>query len=94
MQTAKETLTERNINKAKIAQENAMVGLNESVLELFQSIQKMKSSGSSSGYEQFLQTMEEMAQKQQGLNKKGMQLGLGQMNPSMQGLFGAPASVQ
>ena len=85
MQTAKETLTERNINKAKIAQENAMVGLNESVLELFQSIQKMKSSGSSSGYDQFLQMMEEMAQKQQGLNKKGMQLGLGQMNPSTQG---------
>ena len=85
MQTAKETLTERNINKAKIAQENAMVGLNESVLELFQSIQKMKSSGSSSGYDQFLQMMEEMAQKQQGLNNKGMQLGLGQMNPSMQG---------
>jgi len=84
MQTAKETLTERNINKAKIAQENAMVGLNESVLELFQSIQKMKSSGSSSGYDQFLQAMEEMAQKQQGLNSKGMQLGLGQMNPSMQ----------
>ena len=85
MQTAKKTLTERNINKAKVAQEKAMVGLNESVLELFQSIQKMKSSGSSSGYDQFLQMMEEMAQKQKGLNKRGMQLGLGQMNPSMQG---------
>ena len=85
MQVAKETLTDRNINKAKKAQENAMVGLNESALQLFQSIQRMKESGSSSGFDQFLEMMGEMAKQQEGLNNKGMQLGLGQMTPSAKG---------
>ena len=84
MKEAKKNLTDRNINLSYKNQVNAMSGLNESALELFNSIQNMKNSGSSSGYDQFLQMMQEMAQQQQGVNKKGMQLSLGQLTPSMQ----------
>jgi hypothetical protein len=44
----------------------------------------MQSGGSASGYEQFLQQMEEMAGQQQGINNQGMQLALGQMAAGMQ----------
>ena len=84
MKEAKKNLTDRNINQAYKNQVNAMSGLNESALGLFNSMQNMKKSGSSSGYDQFLQIMQEMAQQQQGVNKKGMQLKLGQLTPSMQ----------
>ena len=84
MKEAKKNLTDRNINLSYKNQVNAMSGLNESAMELFNSMQNMKKSGSSSGYDQFLQMMQEMAQQQQGVNKKGMQLSLGQLTPSMQ----------
>ena len=69
---------------AKENQNNAIIGLNESALEIFNSMQEMQNSGSASGYEQFLSMMQEMSEQQQSLNQQGMQLSLGQMNPSMQ----------
>ena len=61
-----------------------MEGLNEAAMEMFNSIQQMKSSGSSSGYENFLQMMQQMAGQQQGLNQQGMQIALGQMAAAAQ----------
>ena len=84
MQEAKSKLTERNVNQAGTSQEMAMAGLNEAALGLFNSIQAMQQSGSASGYEQFLQMMQQMAGQQQGANQQGMQLGMGQMAAAAQ----------
>ena len=44
----------------------------------------MQQAGSASGYEQFLQMMQQMAGQQQSLNQQGMQLSLGQMAAAAQ----------
>jgi len=84
MEEAKSNLTERQVSKAGQKQDQAMEGLNEAAMEMFNSIQQMKSSGSSSGYENFLQMMQQMAGQQQGLNQQGMQIALGQMAAAAQ----------
>jgi hypothetical protein len=84
MEEAKRNLTERQVSQAGQQQNRAMEGLNEAAMEMFNSIQQMESSGSSSGYEQFLQMMQQMAGQQQGLNQQGMQLALGQMAAAAQ----------
>ena len=84
MQEAKNKLTDRNVSQAGQNQDAAMAGLNEAALGLFNSMQSMQQSGSASGYEQFLQMMQQMAGQQQGLNQQGMQLSLGQMAASAQ----------
>ena len=84
MDKAKTNLTERRVTQAGQNQDTAMEGLNEAALTLFQSIQQMQSSGSASGYEQFLQMMQQMAGQQQNLNQQGMQLTLGQMAATAQ----------
>ena len=77
-------LAERNTTSAKNKQDLAMEGLNETALSVHQSIQQMQSGGSASGYEQFLQQMQQMSGQQQGINNQGMQLALGQMAAGMQ----------
>ena len=84
MEEAKRNLTERQVSQAGKKQDRAMEGLNEAAMGMFNSIQQMESSGSSSGYEQFLQMMQQMAGQQQGLNQQGMQLALGQMAATAQ----------
>ena len=84
MQQAKEKLTERNTAQAEKNQTLAMQGLNEAATGLFNSIENMKKSGSASGVEQFMQMMQQMAGKQQGLNQQGMQLALGKMAAAAQ----------
>ncbi len=61
-----------------------MEGLNEAALGVFNSMQNMKKSGSASGFQQFLEMMQQMSGQQQGLNQKGMQLSLGQMAAAAQ----------
>ena len=61
-----------------------MEGLNSAAINLFQSVQQMQSSGSASGFEQFLKMMQQMAGQQQGLNQQGMNLNLGQMSNNAQ----------
>ena len=51
-----------------------MQGLNDAAVGLFNSIENMKSSGSVSGVEQFMQMMQQMAGQQQSLNQQGLQL--------------------
>ena len=82
MDESKANLTNRQITQAIRNQATAMQGLNQAALTLFQSIQQMQSSGSASGYEQFLQMMQQMAGQQQGLNQQGMQIALGQLAAS------------
>ena len=84
MNSAKEELVGRDMPKAKKSQKNAMEGLNEAALALFNSMQEMQKSGSANGYEQFLKMMQQMAGQQQSLNEQGMQLSLGQMAASAQ----------
>jgi len=84
IEQTKSDITNRNIRNAGKQQHHAMEGLNSAALSLFQSIQQMQSSGSASGFEQFLKMMQQMAGKQQGLNQQGMNLSLGQMTASAQ----------
>jgi len=84
IEQTKSDITNRNIRNAGKQQHHAMEALNSAALSLFQSIQQMQSSGSASGFEQFLKMMQQMAGKQQGLNQQGMNLSLGQMTTSAQ----------
>ena len=84
MENAKSKLTNRNLNQAKNDQAIAMEGLNEASIGLFNSMKNIQESGSASGFEQFLQMMQQMAGKQQGINQQGMQIALGQMAAAAQ----------
>jgi len=79
MEQAKEKLAQRNGQGAQRNQKGAMTALNETAQVVLQSIQQMQSSGSASGFEQFLQRMQQMAGQQQGINSRSLQLALGQM---------------
>ena len=84
IEQTKSDITNRNIKSAGQNQNVAMEGLNLAAINLFQSIQQMQSSGSASGFEQFLKMMQQMAGQQQGLNQQGNNLGLGQMSAAAQ----------
>ena len=84
IEQTKSDITNRDISNAGKNQELAMEGLNSAALSLFRSIQEMQSSGSASGFEQFLKMMQQMAGQQQGINQQGNNLSLGQMSSSAQ----------
>ena len=84
MEEAKKQLAERNGRGAANNQKSAMEGLNSSILAVFQSMNQMQSSGSASGFDQFLKRMQQMSDQQQGINNESMQLALGQLSASMQ----------
>ena len=84
MEKAKKKLTERNGRGAANSQQYAMKSLNEAVLAVYQAMNQMQASGSASGYEQFLQRMQEMSGQQQGINSQSMQLALGQLSAAAQ----------
>ena len=84
MKASKGKLADRDGNGSMGNQEQAMLSLNEGAKAIIQTVKQMQESGSASGYEEFLKQMEEMAGRQQGANKQGMQLALGQMAASMQ----------
>ena len=54
------------------------------IRDRYQAMNKMQTSGSASGYEQFLQRMQEMSGEQQGINSQSMQLALGQLSAAAQ----------
>ena len=58
MEEAKKRLAERNGRGAANNQKSAMEGLNSAILAVSQSMNQMQSSGSASGFEQFLKRME------------------------------------
>jgi len=77
-------LAQRNGLGAAQQQQQAMKSLNETAMAIHQSMKQMRSSGSASGYEQFLEQMQKMAGKQQGINNQSMQLAMGQMAAAAQ----------
>lgn len=79
MEEAKNALAQRNGRGAAQHQQAAMSSLNEAALAIHQSMNQMRSSGSASGFDQFLEQMQKMAGQQQGINSQSMQLALGQM---------------
>ena len=84
IEKTKSDITNRNINSANKNQDIAMEGLNSAALSIFQGIQQMQSSGSATGFEQFLKSMQQMAGQQQGVNQQGNNLSLGQMSAEAQ----------
>jgi len=95
MEEAKKRLAERNGRGATNNQKSAMAGLNSSILAVSQSMNEMQSTGSASGFEQFLKRMQQMSNQQQGINNESMQLALGQLSASVkEGLMGRLLSQQ
>jgi len=95
MEEAKKRLAERNGRGAANNQKSAMEGLNSSILAVSQSMNQMQSTGSASGFEQFLKRMQQMSNQQQGINNESMQLALGQLSASVkEGLMGRLLSQQ
>ena len=95
MEKAKKKLAERNGRGAANDQKSAMEGLNSSILAVSQSMNQMQSSGSASGFEQFLKRMQQISDQQQGINNESMQLALGQLSASLkEGLMGRMLSQQ
>lgn len=84
MQESINSLAARNGRGASKQQQQAMKALNESAMAIYQSMNAMQQSGSASGYEQFLQQMQNMAGQQQGINEQSMQLAMGQMAAAAQ----------
>ena len=56
-----------------------MMALNQSAKSIIQTISKMQTDGSASGYEEFLSQMEKMSNQQRNVNEQGMQIALGQL---------------
>ena len=95
MEEAKKRLAERNGRGAANNQKSAMEGLNSAILAVSQSMNQMQSTGSASGFEQFLKRMQQMSGQQQGINNESMQLALGQLSSSIkEGLMGRLLSQQ
>ncbi len=61
------------------SQRESMAALNETAIALSNAMAVMQQSGSASGYEQFLQRMQNLSQGQQGLNEQVLSMQLGQM---------------
>jgi len=84
MSASKTKLAERNSKGSVNNQGSAMGALNESAKSIIQTISKMQTDGSASGYEEFLSQMEKMSNQQRNVNEQGMQLALGQLASSAQ----------
>ncbi|MEJ2053220.1 MAG: hypothetical protein P8X42_04800 [Calditrichaceae bacterium] len=73
-------LSERNKSQAARYQSQAMQALNESVMQMQQSMSQMSQSQSATGFEQFMEQMQQMAGNQGQLNEQTLNLFQGQGN--------------
>ncbi|UCH63064.1 MAG: hypothetical protein JSU77_01000 [Fidelibacterota bacterium] len=80
MNKAVESLEANDPQGASRSQRESMTGLNETAVALSNAMAVMQQSGSASGYEQFLQRMQNLTQGQQGLNEQVLSMQLGQMS--------------
>lgn len=80
MQQSLGYLSERENSAALQYQENAMSALNENVMQLRQSMSQMAQSQSGTGFEQFMQQLQQMAGAQGQINEETMGLLEGQGN--------------
>ena len=86
----------RKITASKF-QKQAMAGINESVLSMNQSMEMMANAGSATGFEQYLEQMQNMAGQQGQLNQEGLGLfnqNQGSLSAEQQGQLRRMASEQ
>ncbi|HQU72903.1 MAG TPA: hypothetical protein PLG66_11425, partial [Calditrichia bacterium] len=88
MGEALEGLSERNPQSAGRAQQQAMAGLNRSIMMMQSSMEQLSQSSSSSGFQEFMEAMQQMAGEQGQLNQQTMgmfqqQQGGSQPSPQM-----------
>ena len=74
MRSGLRMLEERNPNGSAKQQESALAGLNKAVLEIANSMNNLKKSGSGGGLEEYMKHLQEMAKKQEAINKATIQL--------------------
>jgi len=79
MHQAVEGLEANDPQGAARSQRESMMALNETAVALSNAMVMMQQSGSASGYEQFLQRMQNLTQGQEGLNEQVLSMQLGQM---------------
>jgi hypothetical protein len=77
MRSAIGQMEERNPSQAARAASQATAALNMTALELMAAMQELQASGSSSGFENYLEQLKKMAGQQQGLNDDTQMLGAG-----------------
>ncbi len=88
---------QKQITNSRKSQKKALNGLNETAYLLLSAMEEMKSSGSASGFESYMEQLENMTQQQKGINKGTMQMGqMGMMaqQQMMQGLQGQQQALQ
>ena len=74
-------LEQKKINTVRKKQQDILKNINEITFLLLLSMEEMQNSNSASGFEQFMQSLEDMSMQQEGLNQATMQipqLGIGQ----------------
>jgi len=76
MQKATGELADRRASQAANTQQSAMAALNETAKQLVSSMKDLQSSGSSTGFENYMKQMQKMAAQQQSLNQQSAQLGM------------------
>ncbi|MFZ5516287.1 MAG: DUF4175 family protein [Candidatus Zhuqueibacterota bacterium] len=95
MESALSDMEQRNIPQANGAQQKSMMSLNEAIKETMNSMNNLANSKSSTGFDEFMEQLSQMAGKQQGINNQTMQLGMGQqMTMSQQALMARLAAEQ
>lgn len=72
-------LEANDLRSTEKIQQQSMSALNEAAVALSNAMATMEQSGSASGYEQYLERMQNLTQGQQGLNQQTLSLQLGQM---------------
>ncbi|MFC1618989.1 DUF4175 family protein [Candidatus Neomarinimicrobiota bacterium] len=79
MNEAVSLLEANDLRATEKTQQQGMSALNEAAVALNNAMATMEQSGSASGYEQFLERMQNLTQGQQGLNQQTLNMQLGQM---------------
>ena len=78
MSKAVENLTQRNVSGSVKSQQDALGGLNETILSLRGAMSQLSASGSGTGFEQYMQQLQQMAGAQGRLNAETLNLMQGQ----------------
>lgn len=78
MNDAVRQMEERSPASATKSAQQATAAINQSALELINSMNSLQSSGSASGFENYLQQLQKMAGQQQGINDETQMISLGQ----------------
>jgi len=95
MESALSDMEQRNMPQANGAQQQAMMSLNEGIKEIMNSMSSLANSNSSTGFDEFMEQLSQMAGKQQGINNQTMQLGMGQqLTMSQQAMMARLAAEQ